>query len=181
VILDTSDQAAKFVANIQGWVDRHGMFRGNGPQGEAAARYSGCTHRACDECGKPAEKMYTHCRSCREAAAVERHAKREFKEWDGKTPLYCEANDEFFFDGDDIEYFCEENDLTEEDLRLVICEPNYLRQLDPEDWADNLPAEDGEYFFPDEANEALKAFNVILAKQPPVSWRPGKIRTGGVI
>ena len=95
IILDTSEKAAKFVENISGWVDCNGRFFGNSKNSESAARYSGCTHQACNDCGEPAEKMYTVCPPCREKRDVERYAQRELEEWDEKVPVYSPVADRF--------------------------------------------------------------------------------------
>ena len=47
VILSTSDEAARHVENISGWVSRHGRFYG---RDERAARWDGCTHVRCADC-----------------------------------------------------------------------------------------------------------------------------------
>lgn len=108
VILDTSPEAAKFVENISGWVSRDGLFFG---KNEDAARYQGCSHRACSECGSPAPKGYTACSSCREKKAEARYEKLERAEWDEKGALYSEVAD----------YMEEENEqtLAPVSLRLV--------------------------------------------------------------
>ena len=56
------------------------------------------------------------------------------------------------------------------DLRLVICEPNYVRQLEPDYCCDELP-DDGDV--PDEVAEAMEAFNTAVAGIV-LSWSPGK-------
>lgn len=56
------------------------------------------------------------------------------------------------------------------DLRLVICEPNYVRRLEPDYCCDEL-AEDGDV--PDEVFEAMKEFNEAVACIV-LSWSPGK-------
>jgi hypothetical protein len=61
MILDTSDEAAKFVTGISGWVSRDGHFCGND---ERIARYIGSTHKLC-ECGNIVEKMWIKCDRCR--------------------------------------------------------------------------------------------------------------------
>ncbi len=174
VILDTSTEAAKFVTDIKGWVSKDGFFYGNNKASESAARYAGCTHRACGNCGKPAEKMYTVCPQCREILAIERYQKRELVEWDGKTPLYSDAYDEFFFDGDTLHEFI--NDLhrtAPEEIRLILCEPGQLHQVDEDHWCDDLP-EDGE--LPDSVFNALDALNLAIREAGTISWVPGELR-----
>jgi len=167
-ILDTSDEAAKFTTKIEGWVDRNGRFWGNN---EATARWSGCTHVRCESCGKPTEKRYTTCKNCREKKAIERYEARERVQWDLTRPLYSEAADEYFFDWDALIDYIDEHGGTLESLRLVLCEPNNLRQIDEDYFCDDL-SEEGE--LPKEVWEALEKLNDVIRAQEPVSWYPGK-------
>jgi hypothetical protein len=167
-ILNTSSDAARFVTGLEGWVDRHGRFCGTD---EHMARWSGCTHIICPKCGKPTPKSYTICEDCREEKAIERYKARERREWDGKTPLYSEAVDEYFFDEDSLRDHLETHEVLEQVLRLVICEPNRLRQVEEDYFLDDLP-EDGD--IPDEVANALEDLNRVIRDQDPVSWSPGR-------
>lgn len=167
IVLDTSEEAAKFVENISGWVSRDGLFYG---KNERAARYAGCTHRACDDCGKPAEKMYTVCSDCREKRDVERYARRERVEWDETTPIYSTTVDRYFYSVGEAEDYIYDTETTKEDLRLVLCEPVFLQRIDDDRWIDDLP-EDGE--LSDEVKSALDNLNAALVASGPVSWAPG--------
>lgn len=166
IILDSSDEAAK-IATVTGWVSRLGRFWGDD---ERMARYDGCTHRGCDDCGKPVPKCgFTVCDGCRKKRSDARFAAFEIVEWDGETPLNLYDTDRYFFDADEVRDFIEERGIVPEELRLVLCEPEYLRQLDADIWEDNLP-DDGE--LPDEVQEALDALNKVIAAQGPSCWRP---------
>ena len=167
-ILNTSDEAAKFVTNISGWVDRHGRFFG---KEEDMARWSGCTHIVCPDCGNPTPKGYTICKTCREKKAVERYETKERKEWDGETPLYSDFLDKYFFSEDDLSDFMEDCRCTATSLRLIICEPVYLRQIDTDYFCDEL-ADDGE--LPEAVVAALNNLNVAIRDEDPVSWMLGK-------
>ena len=167
-ILNTSNESAKFVTGIEGWVDRNGRFWGND---EKMARWSGCTHIACKNCGKPTPKSYTICPDCREKKAIERYDAKERKEWDGKTPLYSEASDEYFFDEDGLDEHLENIGNSIESLRLVICEPDYLKQIDEDYFCDDLP-DDGD--IPDDVATALENLNRVIREQAAVSWYPGQ-------
>ena len=166
-ILNTSSDAARFVTGIEGWVDRNDRFWGTD---EHAARWSGCTHIVCPKCGKPTPKSYTICEECREKKAIERYGAKERREWDGKTPLYSEAAEKYFFDEDSLWDHLETHGGSEQSLRLVICEPHRLRQVDEDYFYDDLP-EDGD--IPDEVANALKDLNRVICDQDPVSWSPG--------
>lgn len=166
-IMNTDSEAAIYRTDICGWVARNGRFYGTE---EESARWDGCTHVACQECGKPTEKFYTHCASCRKVRDIARYTARESKVWDGKAMLYSEALDKYF---DDISQAEDElkRGMTLEYLRLVICEPVYLHQIDVDHWADDLP-DDGE--LPEYIQKALCLFNMEILAEGPVSWEPGK-------
>lgn len=62
----------------------------------------------------------------------------------------------------------------DENLRLLICEANYPREIDGSDhFSDDLP-EDGE--LPSVLEAAFEALNEVIKKQPPLSWSPRKMR-----
>lgn len=167
VVLSTSDEAAT-IRTVTGWVSRNGRFWGDD---ERIARYDGCTHGVC-ECGATMEKHWTKCEACRNASALERFAQKPRADWDGSTPLYSDAAERYFFCNSELADFIEdeyEGDI--ESLRLVICEPNHARPLDPDNWADDLP-EDGD--LPDELEAAIKALNEIVRTLEPLSWSAGK-------
>ena len=171
IILNTDDEAAKFVTGIEGWVDRDENFWG---KDEELARVSGCTHIVCPDCGVAIPKDHTRCTACREKKDLERYNKLERKQWDGKTPLYSELSDMYLLDKDDLYEWLEEcgiYDKNVEGLRLVICEPVYLRQIETDFWEDEL-AEDGE---PSAAvMDALDNLNAVLRNEDPASWEPGE-------
>jgi hypothetical protein len=170
VILNTSDEAASFKTNLSGWVSRRGMFFGND---ERTARWDGCTHVAC-ECGHVVEKGRSKCEICRREASDKRFASMERKKWDGETPLYLFDDDCFFWCEDQLEDYCDEHDCRKEDLKLVICEPTYAKEIDPNEYyCEDLP-EDGEIEGDllaafEELNSFIRGSKIIL------SWAPGKI------
>lgn len=169
IILDTDPRAATF-QTVQGWVCRDGRFFGSN---EDAARYSGCTHRKCRDCDKPARKSWLICDECRAKADREKHAARKVEPWDGVTPLFSHAMDEYFFCIDSLTDELHERDMRPEDAMIVLCEPTYPKQIDPNDYySDDLP-QDGEVG--EEIEKAFAALNAVLDKQPPLSWYPGKI------
>jgi hypothetical protein len=175
IILDTDQEAARFVENISGWVSRDGLFFGKKKDAEKIARYQGCTHRACRDCGAPTPKHFIVCAKCRDRLSDERYEKREKEEWDEKGMLFSEVADRYFDSWDDVADYLEDyNDQTGGALalRLLICEPEYLRQVD-DYWEDQL-CEGGK--LPDEVREALDVLNETIRKQEPVSWFPGKKR-----
>lgn len=170
-ILNTSDEAAKFVTGISGWVDRHGRFFGQGKDAEAIARYSGCTHIVCPDCGKACPSGYTRCSDCREKKAIVKYQGMERREWDKVTPLYADTIDAYFFNEDELFCFIEEQGCDIKEMRLIICEPVALRQIDTDYWCDEMP-EDGE--LPDAVLDALDNLNAVIRDEDPLSWQPGK-------
>ncbi len=167
-----SDKAAKFVTNIEGWVSPDGRFYG---KDEMLARYNGCTHRPCEECGESTEKMYTHCAPCREQRAIARYNEKPKKEWDCKAMLYSEVTEKYLYAEDDsVACFLEE--MTAEEGRIVICDPQFLSTIAPDDhWQDVIPED---FIIEDVATEALLDavfdLNNMILKHGPVSWVPGK-------
>lgn len=170
IIMPDSPEAAT-LETVQLWKATNGQYF----REERSARYTSATHRKC-ECGIIFEpKYYTHCEVCRAKKDKERYDKMPFKEWDGSHPLVIFGTDTYFFEDYEIEQYCEENGVKEEDLMVVLCEPTYAHEIDGSYWEDDLP-EDGE--LPDEIEQALKEFNAkIKAYGKPLSWIQGKERT----
>lgn len=169
MILDTDPIAATYRTDIHGWVSRNGTFHGDGPSGESMARWEGCTHRACERCGKPCKKHWLKCADCRAVMDRERFAARPRAEWNGSDLLYSDALDEYFTDLSEAQDRLEEGQ-TLADLMLVICEPNYVTPLESDYCCDDLP-EDGD--LPDTVADAMDAFNEAVAGIV-LSWSPGK-------
>ena len=170
IIMAESPEAAEYRTGLSGWVSR-GQYFGDGPQAEAAARYHGCTHYVCKYCSAPAPKPYTSCHECRDKKDLERFEVLPRADWDGKAMLYSEANDRYYATPDDAEDALEEGESLA-DLRLVICTPNYVRQIDPEYFCDDMPEDETEV--PPEVEAAMEAFNEAVAGIV-LSWSPGKV------
>lgn len=170
VVLDTAPEAAS-IQTVTGWVSRTGRFWGND---ERMARYDGCTHKLC-ECGGVAEKSYLRCDKCRAIREREKYEAMPVQEWDGQAFLYSDAHDKYFQDleslADHLSDYDDDEKYTLEDLRLIICKPNYAQQIETDWWVDDLP-EDGD--IPAEMQEALSVFNEVVRRAPPLSWSPGK-------
>lgn len=167
VILNTSDEAATYRTDIRGWVSRNGRFYG---EDERLARWDGCTHTVCD-CGAVMGRPYTACDACRERAADERFAARPRKAWTDE-PLYSDRDDRYFWDASEVSEYLDDEGITFDEARFIICEPHYGRAIDPNDYFEgDLP--EGETVS-DELSKAFDALNEIIKKQPPMSWNPGK-------
>lgn len=170
IILAESDEAAKFVTGLSGWVDKNGVFWG---QLEEMARYASATHKRCEECKTAIIKRgYRFCADCQEKKDIERYSKLERKDWDGVAYLYSDRDDVYFSDYQELHDYIYEREIENIDsLRLIICEPECLREIDEDYWADDL-AEDAE--LPDSVLSALETFNAALKAAGIVSWSPGK-------
>jgi len=136
-VLYASDEAAQLVT-VTGWRSRTGRFYGSD---EHLARWDGCTHQIC-ECGAEMPRGFTKCNTCIEKDRLAKYEAMPFQEWDGATPLTLFDDDDYFFDQEEVEQYCEDNDLQLSDLRLVICVPQFAEELDPNEYlADILPQE----------------------------------------
>jgi hypothetical protein len=175
IILDTDDNAARLVT-VELWQSSRGNLYNN----EQAARYDGCTHRACDQCGKPTVKHYLICDECRDIKEIQKYAAFTTKLYNGE-PIYSERDDVYFFSYQELyDYLIEFDgfvDINNElmiALRIVFCEPNYPQEIDPNDYFCDELHEDGEI-----DGELLAAFDklneAIRAYKKPLSWSPGKI------
>lgn len=168
VILYDSDEAAVFEERkLKMWWSN----TGRGYKDERLARSDGCSHRVC-ECGEVIPKL-SYCEKCREKKARERFEAMEVVEWDWETPVCIHDTDMYFFHHEDIEDHCIEHECKIEDLELVLCTPNYPRQIDEDYWCDEMP-EDGE--LPTYLQKALEEFNGLLAEAKPLSWSAGNKR-----
>lgn len=168
VIMFNSDEAAQYKTGLSGWVSSNGHYWGND---ERAARYDGCTHRACEDCGEPTEKGWLVCNKCREIRDEKRYQAMPKEVWNGKGMLYSDFANKYFQDWDEVEGYCEDEELTMEKLRLIICEPQSLPLLAYDYGCDELP-EDGE--LPDNVIKAIDDFNKVIKDTGAVSWIPGK-------
>jgi hypothetical protein len=169
-------EAKPELVTLQLYKTKDGQLYPNDLEGLRCAIYQNCTHRPCECCGEPIEKMYAHCQECREKRDMEQYLKRNFIDWDREIPLYSEANDIFFFDIDDLRDYCAEHDKDPLSLRLLLCEPILAKShsLDYDHFADSL-SEDMDT--PDELLDTLDAFNLGLENyKAPLSWEPGKYR-----
>ena len=170
-ILATDSNAARYVKNIEGWVDINNRFFGND---ERAARYSSATHSKC-ECGALTKKGWLKCDSCRAKADKEAYIKLPLAIWDEESPVYSHLVDRYFFGPDEIEYYCEdEGDINPNDLMLVTCTQNHFSEVNPDSWEDIMPDDNDE--LPDALISALHELNRVIRTLPPASYSPGKMR-----
>lgn len=161
-----SNDAAQFKTGISGWVSSDGRFFG---EDEHLARYCGCTHKNCEKCGVEI-LVNSYCADCHEKSRVERFKSYELVEWDGEQPFAIFDTDEYFFDLDSFTDYLTDNDLNADELNLVVCEPNYMRQLYTDYWDDVLPDSDGSHI-PEEITKAIEELNRLIGhKNTVASW-----------
>ncbi len=167
IVMFDSPEAAK-LTTITGWVSRTGQFFGDD---ERRARWSGCTHETCEECGHIHERGC--CRECLNKRDIQAWKNAPRAPWDGKTPLYSEKYDKYFFWNAEqaAQELAEDMDQTLADLLLYICEPRYASPVSDDYFCDDLP-EDGE--LPDAIQDAMERFNAAIKAAGPLSWTPGK-------
>jgi hypothetical protein len=138
IIMYDSPESARYVTNIEGWVDINNRFYGKAKDAEHMARWSSCTHLKC-ECGKIHEKGWMCCEDCRNKHDYERYIARPFKEWDEDSVVYCDYLDKYFRNADEIEDYLNDDPDQISNLRLIICEPNEYRHLEADYFDDILP------------------------------------------
>jgi len=168
IMMDQPDLVTK--TTVEAWKTPKGKIYWD----ERSARYESCTHVSCEKCGQPSAKPYLICPTCDEKNNKEKYAALPSREWDGKTPLYSNAFDEYFFSEDALIDFIHENnikfitDIAE--MHLVFAEPEYLQTIDTENW--DLHED---YEIPKAVVDAMAALNTAIAVAPPHCWYPGKI------
>lgn len=166
VIMFDSPEAAQ-PHTMQGWLSRDGYFY----QEESTARHAGCTHRPCEDCGAPTSKHHIRCDPCQAQRDLVSYERRTAAPWDGVAMVYSEARNEYYCSPDDAEDSLDDGE-TLESLRLLLCKPQYVRAIEVDDFADELP-EDGEA--PDELLQAIDVFNA-STEGVILSWFPGSYR-----
>lgn len=173
MVLFGSNESAEYRENISGWVSRHGRFYGDDKQ---AAMMDGCTHVYCSKCGTPIQRYgFSMCLICRTEDEIKRYNQYPSKEWDFSTPIYSMACDKFFANIDELLDYIDEYEMNVDDLRLVICKPVKIEEIDsdhfehymPDDWDGNLP---------EPLQSALNQLNETIRNLPPTSFEPDKIR-----
>lgn len=183
-ILYSSPEAAR-VKTVTGWVSSDGRFFG---KDEHMARYVGSTHRLC-ECGTEIQISYLRCDDCQDKIRDSKYAAMPHQEWDGIQAVCLNRDDKYFFSADEVEeYLSELEEESDADsipfnreeaiagLDLVLCEPNYLRQLDFE--GDDFPEDQTEEdVCTKELLAKLHELNELVRSHPPISYSPGKYRT----
>lgn len=177
IVCFDSPEAAS-IQTVTGWVDRHGVFWGDD---ERQARWCGCTHMPCVECGVQIERGPGRCEKCQEKFAFSQWLNMPEGDWNGSDMLYSERDDKWFPYIEDLDFHLDQSAKTFAQLgdflalRLVIGRPVYAHERDPrETYQDDLP-EDTD--IPQEIEEAFNILNKsIKAYKHPLCWEPGEFR-----
>jgi hypothetical protein len=172
------EDAAIRATSAEGWVCvKCGLWYGDGPVGEHAARYCCSTDAPC-ECGGRHGKYRSVCDACLEKHLGERWASLPEVEWDGTTPLVEFDSDRYLWEADDlVEYLAEDEGgfepTTEEfcraaldGLRLCLCRPVNKPHFHLDDLFEDYNDDIGiEIDIDAEGKAAEKAVNDWIAKQ----------------
>jgi len=167
-----SPEAAEFRTDTPGWVSRHGRFFG---RDEHSARYDGCTHVPCMDCGVLIEKRYvSRCRSCADAKETADWAKLPRKPWDETTPVCVYMDDRYFFNREELEEYCEDHEVAIEKLQLVHCKAVRYPEIDLDDRFAGYISDEAD--IPGVILDAAEELNRIIREYPaPACWEPDKI------
>lgn len=134
IVLEDSDEAARFVTGLSGWVSSDGRFYADNEQ---LARYAGSTHRKCD-CGNIIPKS-SYCNPCAEKRTKEKFLAMPVVAWDGVSYIYDENTDKYFGEPEELVEHYALNDLQTSSAMPIVCKPNYARQIEDDFWCDELP------------------------------------------
>lgn len=149
---------------------------------EQVARHYSSTHLECSECTTIYPKNgRTLCKYCEEKSEQKKWEEMPHQEWDEEAPLYCNKNEKFFFNREEIEEFLSEYNLVPKDLRLIICEPCKLKEIETDYWSDDIVDDPLEQSFEDrypEIYQAIQEVNRLINEAGATSYFPtGKYRT----
>ncbi len=170
VILKNDPRAATYRTDITGWVGRNGNYYG---RDEGRARRESATHRVCDVCGNIIE-VHAFCVPCYDRKKIDKYNAMPEKEWDEETPVYSQTNDEYHESWSDV---CDEdpNEKIIEALQLIICEPKYLKEIDPYEYYSYDIPDGGD--LPDQIYQAFERLNkVIRESRDIICYVPGEYR-----
>jgi hypothetical protein len=168
IILPSSDEAA-IKKTVTGWMSRNGRFFGDD---ELLARYDGSTHRECPMCGKVINK-YEYCHDCHTKANIEKYQKMERRDWNGKDGIYSQEKDKWFWSYEELDDYIEYNDITVDDLLLIIGRPTYAREIDPLEYYEGDIPDEGD--LPEDLFLAFDTLNKYIRESKMIlSWRPSK-------
>lgn len=166
VILYDSPEAASIKTGLSGWVSSNGRYWG---KDEHMARWDGCTHRKCQDCGAVHEKNWAYCPECYKKKRHEQFLSLPEVPFDKVECCKIWDDDTFFFSPEeDISEYCLNNDIDPADLCLEVCEAKIeLSKVGEDYWADELPED---HDLPPKIEEALNALNKAIKEHSPTVW-----------
>jgi hypothetical protein len=162
IMFDSPEAAQERTAT--GWYDRFNQCFG---AEERMARWSGCTHVRCSECGTVIVKGQIKCPDCHKKQQIALFNTFPVEKWDGDTPVVIFDTNRYFFGESILDFIADSHPANDTELRICKCEPHYLSLVSADNWCDDLP-EDGE--LPDAVGEAVQALNEAIKAAGPVSW-----------
>ena len=161
---------------VEGWVCK--TCRRWWADDEHMARWCCSTDQPC-ECGGRRSKHYTICDPCREKCEAERWEKRERRPYDGGF-LYSETLSRYFDDADDAADYAAGEDISYEDMRLVLCDKQFPHEIDGDDfYVDDLPEDCALDDVAPDLAEAIGHVNDVVQQMrrdgKQLSWMASKI------
>jgi hypothetical protein len=171
-VVHYNDAPIEFKTDISGWVDANGRYWGDN---EHQARWSSCNTLDCqtEDCVNTVKRnSFIICDPCREERRKAKYAELARKQWDGTGLVYSDAHDKYFEDYQGLHDYLEEENLTVEQLDLVLCRPINIRELDEDHFTEDLH-EDAE--LPSEISDAITKLNELIGNHGKAqSWMPDK-------
>ena len=149
-------------------------LRGQAYLRRESAEHDSYTHFKCTNCGNIVERN-SYCKDCSQAKHNEKYNKLPYQEWDGECCVCIYEDDKYFWDSDQIEEYCDDNDIKFDDLQLVICEPSEYRELSSDFFEEIMPEDMDE--LPKKIQDKINEFNEFMKSLPPLSYTPTNIRT----
>lgn len=171
-----NEEAAERLTNIAGWVCKTcRRFFGDEEGAERTARYCCEKDHACGTkgCTIRAKKPYIYCDPCVAKRDEARWLAMPEVEWDGEYPLCLFDDDHYFFDVDALEQYMDENDLSPEKIRLVLCEEDPKPHFDMADFVSEYMGDHGD---PDPSKKVDDTVNRWIEKHVPQMWVAGRKR-----
>jgi hypothetical protein len=103
----------------------------------------------------------------------------EFKLWDRRLPIVIRGTDTYFYREDDLVSYCQDEDIKIESLDLMICEPQFGKEITSEYFAEVLYDDcclesEFESEFPALAGK-LEELNKLISSTP-MSYKEGRFR-----
>lgn len=172
ILFDSDSAAIHDTRKVTGWFGvQDGKFYGDD---EKLARIFNSNHKKCSK--NPQHPIIPNnsygCSICHEDKIKNDYNAMPKEEWDLTTPIVITHTDQYFFDKESLLSYCELKNIKPSDLMLVICEPNFISEIDESElyediWYDGATLSQ-------ELTQAFKNINELIRKEGAVSWSEGK-------